>query len=218
MSDFLSRLAARAVGESAAVRPRTPGLFEEPGAAADATLEIVDEQVVAPRPGPVRDDGHAEPSNARAASPFAPTRAVAESVTATPGAEAAPSAPRPHQIAGAPPAISGAGRDERRPEPVGARRRDPVAVTASDLQGRPVASAAVRVTPAAPATAAAREPAFGARAAVARHDEPAVRVHIGRLEVRANLHQPASEQPRREAPRAEGLSLADYLRGEREVG
>ena len=46
-------------------------------------------------------------------------------------------------------------------------------------------------------------------------DEPPVRVHIGRLEVRANLEQPAPKPVRREPPRQEGVSLADYLRGRR---
>ena len=44
-------------------------------------------------------------------------------------------------------------------------------------------------------------------------DEPPVRVHIGRLEVRANLEQPAPTPARREAKREEGVSLSDYLRG-----
>ncbi len=46
-------------------------------------------------------------------------------------------------------------------------------------------------------------------------DEPPVRVHIGRLEVRANLEQPAPKPARREPARQEGVSLADYLRGRR---
>jgi len=214
VSDFLSRMAARAVGEAAAARPRVPGLFEAPAAAVEALLEIVDEEVVAPRPVPAREEGRPERSSTRAASPSAPTRAVAEPVTATPGAQAARPAPRPHEIAGAPPAISGVERREPPPEPVEARR-DLVAVTVPDLGGRPVASAAPRVTPAVPAVAAAREPA---PPAPPHRDEPAVRVHIGRLEVRANLEQPAPEQPRREAARADALSLSDYLRGKRETG
>jgi hypothetical protein len=134
------------------------------------------------------------------------------------GAEAAPSAPLPHEIAGLPPAISSAEHRERRKEPVEAARLEPVAVTGLDGEGGPVASAAVRVTPAMPAVTAAREPALSAQAAPARREEPAVRVHIGRLEVRANLQHPPPEQPRREAPRGEELSLADYLRGKREAG
>jgi len=201
VSNFLSRLAARAVGEPAAARPRVPGLFEEPTAAADATLEVIDEEIVAPRVPSAREDGIPEPSSASTALPPAPIRLAGRSMRA-PGAEAAPSAPRPaHEITGSPPA-----------------RLEPSGVTALDGKVRPVASAAVRVTPAAPAVAAAREPALSAPAAPTRHEEPVVRVHIGRLEVRANLQQHAPEQPRREAPRDEGPSLTDYLRGKREAG
>jgi hypothetical protein len=58
-----------------------------------------------------------------------------------------------------------------------------------------------------------------AAAPAARVDEPApVRVHIGRLEVRANLQQAPPPQRRREAPRPQGLTLGDYLRGKREAG
>jgi hypothetical protein len=64
--------------------------------------------------------------------------------------------------------------------------------------------------------AAAREAARPVPAAVAREESPPVRVHIGRLEVRANLQPPAPERPRREPPRDDGLSLSDYLRGQRE--
>jgi hypothetical protein len=42
-----------------------------------------------------------------------------------------------------------------------------------------------------------------------------VRVHIGRLEVRANLEQPQPQRPRRESERPQGLTLSDYLRGRR---
>jgi hypothetical protein len=45
--------------------------------------------------------------------------------------------------------------------------------------------------------------------------EPPVRVHIGRLEVRANLEQPASKPERREPARPQGQTLSDYLRGRR---
>ena len=79
----------------------------------------------------------------------------------------------------------------------------------------PVAAAAplAQALPAAAARGAAPPPA----PAAAREEGPPVRVHIGRLEVRANVQPPPAERPRREAPRDDGLSLADYLRGKREV-
>jgi len=85
---------------------------------------------------------------------------------------------------------------------------------------RPV-SAAAPVVPATPATVDFRfpEPAEPAAPAVVRDEPRAVRVHIGRLEVRANL-QEAPQQPQRGTRQAppEGLSLSDYLRGRREAG
>ena len=47
MSGFLGRVAARAVGQAAAARPRLPGLYEEP---APGGLEVVDADAPAPRP------------------------------------------------------------------------------------------------------------------------------------------------------------------------
>jgi hypothetical protein len=44
-----------------------------------------------------------------------------------------------------------------------------------------------------------------------------VRVHIGRLEVRANLQQTPPQRPRRTDPRPQELSLGDYLRGSRDT-
>jgi hypothetical protein len=49
-------------------------------------------------------------------------------------------------------------------------------------------------------------------------EPPAVRVHIGRLEIRANLPEVAPVRPRARQVREEaagGVSLADYLRGAR---
>jgi len=70
---------------------------------------------------------------------------------------------------------------------------------------------AVAAMPAAPAPAAR-----GSRAADGAAQPPAVRVHIGRLEVRANLQAPPPAPtiaPR--ASRSEGQGLSAYLRGER---
>jgi hypothetical protein len=58
-------------------------------------------------------------------------------------------------------------------------------------------------------------PAPAAATASAREEPPPVRVHIGRLEVRANLHEPPRREPRPEPREPEGLSLSDYLRGRR---
>jgi hypothetical protein len=78
------------------------------------------------------------------------------------------------------------------------------------------ARAAVRLAPPVPASPAplVEAPFLAPPAtAIVREEPPAVRVHIGRLEVRANLQEPAPRQPRRDDPRSPGRSLADYLRG-----
>ena len=51
-----------------------------------------------------------------------------------------------------------------------------------------------------------------------RDDTAVVRVHIGRLDVRANLQEAPKRLPSRAHTRPEGLSLSDYLRGRREAG
>jgi hypothetical protein len=63
---------------------------------------------------------------------------------------------------------------------------------------------------------AERAPAPTRRAAV--RDETAVHVHIGRIEVRANVPAAPAPPPRaREDEPAPALSLAAYLRGDREA-
>jgi hypothetical protein len=66
-----------------------------------------------------------------------------------------------------------------------------------------------RATPVVPTSVTAA----AATARAAPDDQPTVRVHIGRLEVRANLEQPAPKPQRRQEPRTPELSLSDYLRG-----
>jgi hypothetical protein len=79
-----------------------------------------------------------------------------------------------------------------------------------------VAVAAPALTPAVPTVARVPEYAWPADAAAASAESPAVRVHIGRLEVRANLQEQPRRPERPPAPRPQELSLSDYLRGRRE--
>jgi len=86
-----------------------------------------------------------------------------------------------------------------------------------------VEDATVLVAAAAPAATVAAEPAAPAKQAVLSEAQPPrsaatsppVRVHIGRLEVRANLQEPPRPQRPAERPRSQELSLGDYLRGRR---
>jgi hypothetical protein len=94
----------------------------------------------------------------------------------------------------------------------------PVPVEAAAAAVAAPAQELVRAQPAARVFASPPRPATTAAApaaiAVSRGEEPAVRVHIGRLEVRANLQAapPPDRRPREHAIPA-GPSLSDYLRG-----
>jgi hypothetical protein len=92
------------------------------------------------------------------------------------------------------------------------------------LPGSPSQAGSAPAVSAAPQIRAAPvRPNPAALEAAARADlrspgaEPAVRVHIGRLEVRAIVAEPPRPQPKRERVDRESLSLADYLRGRREA-
>jgi hypothetical protein len=85
---------------------------------------------------------------------------------------------------------------------------------------RPLAratAAAVAAVPASRLTSAEPSPARAAEPARPGPEPPAVRVHIGRLEVRANLQAPPRvETGRRRSEAVEpALSLSDYLRRSR---
>ncbi len=230
MSDFLSRVAARAVGEAPVARPRLPALFERPEAA-EVSLEVVDEEVIAPAASaPALSDAPAEVRGAVSAStldesdprrtqdvlPPPPLAAEPPVVDAAPEQPQVVRRTRPESVT--PPAlpIIDAERDERAREGGFDLATDSEPAGASEAAVRTAPAVGVPATPAVPKAA----PAAAAAEIVARprDEQPAVRVHIGRLEVRANLQPAPAQPPRREDARSEGLSLADYLRGKREVG
>lgn len=213
MSDFLGRIAARAVGEASLAQPRLPALFEQPTGTEALGLGIVDEEVVAPARArqvqrPARSQPAREARAREAPGPLAPPEVVrgreqpaAASVAAVPAPQVAePSTPSD--------TLSLGGSEALAPLP------PPAAATEQPVPTPPV------VVPATPSTIDARvpEPAAPAAPAVGRDEPPAVRVHIGRLEVRANLQQTPPEPRPREGARPHELSLADYLRGKRETG
>jgi hypothetical protein len=188
---FLARVAARAVGQAAVASPRLPARFEERGFAAAEGLETIGLEVAAPPPAARRADARATEPLARRVLPAA-AKVVSERV---PAAEPTRAAKPRHDV-----------------QPAQHKDR---AVTATALP-KPLASPP---SPVAEARLAHERPAPPPRApspsAVVREETPPVRVHIGRLEVRASLPEPAAQPPRRETPRTPGLSLSDYLRGER---
>lgn len=208
MSDLLGRLAARAVGAPALAQPLLP---VSPAGAAAGGIEVVDEQVAAP----------GAPPRALAQPPDEPGRAGPHRVLEeTPGPAAPVEAAQTVPLAVPPPApASEPPRRERplpAPEPVSA-----VPATDAEPDARPaeprtaVTVSAVPATPAVPVPAAPAGPPTPAAAAAARDEPPPVRVHIGRLEVRASLEEAPRPQPLAVPRQPDGLSLSDYLRGRR---
>jgi hypothetical protein len=201
MSDFLSRLAARAVGEAPRVRPAAaPDVAAPPG---DAAREAASEAPAA-RATPTAPAVRSEPPEvpAEPTVPFVPRPAPDE---------------RRHAAAQrTDPAPETAGRKEAPPLRPPAFEREPRMRT----EAAPAAEA-VPVVPAAPVTPAPAVRRVESRpervrsASTVAADEPPVRVHIGRLEVRANLEQPPRQVTTREPARPQELTLSDYLRGRR---
>ena len=207
MSDFVSRVAARAVGRTAVARPRLPALFEPAGPVAG--LEVV-EETVAPRP-----HANAQRAPSVAGTPPPPPR----------DREAPPPVTPPRPAPGRAPHESGVRRDtvvlgdpangdaaaEREVELVAAERT-PVTAAAAPLPAAPPVVAPAAVAAPVARSAPAEPPAAAPPAATGT---PHVRVHIGRLEVRANLSEPRPPQRPPERARPQELSLGDYLRGRR---
>jgi hypothetical protein len=208
--DFIGRVAARAVGERAAASPRVPSLFEAPGPAPGGALEVIDEEVVAPAPTRATLGARAAPRRSGDAPVPSAAPAPLPGESGAMRVEADPLPPAERGVE-APPRESG----ERMPEPVATTRapappgtqheeRAPAAVAVA----APVLTPALPVVPRAPARAVPMP-------AAAPAEPPAVRVHIGRLEVRANLQEQPRRPERSPAPRPQELSLSDYLRGQR---
>ncbi len=220
MSGFLGRLAARSTGEAETARPRLPAALEVPALGGPGP-EVVDEETVlpapqaapaAPRPaasvvGAQRDQ--AVRTSAAPRSPWsAPTAATPVAIPQrTEPLPATPAADEPAPAVAPPPGparIAAQGAVERRAEP------------AAVVPAAPATAAPVRAIPASRTTTAPPRDGAGEPAV----QPPVIRVHIGRLEVRANLRAalPAPIAAPREEARADGLALSAYLRGERDVG
>jgi hypothetical protein len=214
VSDFLSRVAARAVGEAPVARPRLRALFDEPGATADPGVGIVDEQLGAegcPAPASHAPSGAAlNPPRARPPVTVEPppSALIAES------REAGTSA-RPRSAIS--PALSIRERDEQESDAAVASP-EPESPAPSATAVPAPAAPTVRATPAVPALAPLTTAAPPAPATHAHDESPTVRVHIGRLEVRANLEEAPRPARREQDAPLEGLSLSDYLRGKRVAG
>lgn len=199
MTDFLSRLAARASGLAPSVRPDLPARFES---FQDTSAETPDHDVSqvdvsesrppAPHPAQLsRQSGYSRSDRQRGQPALNPA----------PSIEAASPAPARR--------ADGTGFSR-----VPAARRQP--------ETSPVGAPAPPVVPAAPVippSSTRSEPESGSQpAANTESSEPVVRISIGRVEVRASLStapSPVRQETRATAP--DPLPLHDYLRGRREA-
>lgn len=237
MSDYLTRLAERALGLAVSVQPRLPGRYAEPVVPAEAGgFTLVSEPgIVAPSPitSPPRD-GVSEPAPRVGAKPVsarsvgAPERArdsLPESGMASPVVrltEAVPANPLVSSPASTPiskPAVP----------PTGLASVAPAALfgappEATVLRTVPVPAAAVQ--PVAPEyyrpllPKQTPPPIWAVRPAPAiTAQPPTVRIHIGRVEVRASTGAQPEPVPFKSKPEpAPSLSLGDYLRRGRKPG
>ena len=219
MSDFVSRVAARAVGQAASAQPRLPALFE-PSGPGGGGLEVVEETVT-----PAASRSPASPVALEAGSALEhPVAAPPGTARPQPGrpARATPARPRHREAYSASDdnlslaaAGGGGAAAESFVEPTSAERGTGVAPASplAPVSASPGAAAAAK--PVARAAPVASTPPPVARTAAA--EQGPVRVHIGRLEVRADLQEAPVPQRARERPRPQPqeLSLGDYLRGKR---
>jgi hypothetical protein len=225
VTDFLARLAARAVGGQPVARPRLPALFEELDRTGEslAGLELVESEVLVLAPAVTRaaetaPTGVIDPPGRPEAEAERP-RVSRDQLPPRPVPRAAPAAQRPA-------AEPAPGASETRAGPAEAGRTDsgePRTTTDGVREivrtGRTPRAAAVPAVQ----RAAAASPVGAVRASRRAADSPGasipgpptVRVHIGRLEVRANLQAAPAPPPPRQREQEQALPLGEYLRGKR---
>jgi hypothetical protein len=198
MTDFVSRVAARAVGQAAIAQPRL----------SDARV-----------PEPFGE--HEQPSIVMAVPAPQVTVGAEQEITepTTSDSKAAFSRPRPESTA---PGISPDGAvvpestSAEAPEATPRARDHPaeLVITSPRRQTAPLV-AATAAKPIGRAAPAVLVPASRSAMPTADFESPGVRVHIGRLEVRANLEpEPRRAEPA-PAPGEPEPSLGEYLRGGR---
>jgi len=199
VTDFISRLAARAVAQPSRARPAVPAVSAVTAEPVARTPQVVPEAPVV-RAVPVSPAVRSEAPEVRAERAQRPQPATERLVTEPTIRERVvdKTVVRDRVVPRREP-VEAARMPEPAPEPAEIVPATPVAT--APVAARVVEKSVTRSQPAAGTTA----------------EEPPVRVRIGRLEVRANLEQAAPPAPQH-APRtdrSEGLSLGDYLRGRR---
>jgi hypothetical protein len=195
MSDFISRLAARAVGQATVAQPRPDVLLGE--AEPEVAAEVALTEPSAEPPAMVHETVNRVERTVDHASLVRVTEPrVVQTEPARPLVERERVEART-LVATAGPTV------EVQPT-----------VRSERVERAPTVLAGVDAVAAVPLAAEALPPA-PARAEREERPEPA-RVHIGRLEIRATVQEEPKPQPRRPAPRrSEALTLGDYLRGSR---
>jgi hypothetical protein len=221
MSDFLARLAARAVGCAAFVTPRPAAVFAPVADPAPPEPQSSEATVQAPSSAAVAPEQASSPAANAAQELVVDSRAMHAPPTATadehvPRQATYSAAERPApQVSRHPEHEAGRANPDWPPldRPAGgdaATRAPP---------GNTDASAAARVVPQVPTAIMAARTWDGGTAGglpLSRHAPPAtaptVHISIGRVEVRAN--RAASDAPKtpRKAEAPQQLSLGDYLR------
>jgi hypothetical protein len=203
VTDYLGRLAARALGVGEVARPRRP-LFEPRFGVAEP---MGVERSAAQAPPSAEDAGEA-PAVREALSPQPAPKPAREAVVQPARADAAP--PEPSSSAEAerseqPPAEPAQTARPVQPPKTRARPERTPAVPAEPAPAAPRAPCATQP----PLLLPAPPPRLQARSAEA--EAPAVKVTIGRVEVRAVTPEPAREPKRRRPPVPKRMSLDEYL-------
>ncbi len=237
MSGYLERLAARSVGAHVAnARPRPSVPFtvtDDPHvAAAPFAPARTDRLAGLPAPPPRARGREVDHRLAAVAATTPDSPAAASDRPRTDGSATAPAA-TPASVAPCGERVVPASAAHALSDAVGSPRSPAAAVESPparqpaapphSVQGlvpdpdSPNVAWAVTAAPAERATAPPAGPARDHAAIAVAEPSPAVRVHIGRLEIRANLQAAPPPPPARsrDEPRADGRALSDYLRGER---
>lgn len=216
MSDFLSRLAARAAGDAPAAHPRVPGRFAGSLMGVDVAAPTATESEAGSTPdraslGPPR----LAPPVPRAAG--AEARHPSPPVTRLEPRLSLPSPPPSPPTEAAQP-ISKRVFDPSSADAPAVHRREPVAVGSMVVPAVSGPVAALPLVSARPATTARAEPRDTAATSMVAEAsaEPVVQISIGRVEVRATIATPVAAPRPAAADRDEPhLALRDYLRGQR---
>jgi Meckel syndrome type 1 protein len=209
MSDYLGRLAARALGVGEVARPRRP-LFEprlgavDPVALERPSAKAVQRSVEDPAEVPVELEARVAQTEQETPDPVPAPESVAEPARARP---APPELPPPAEAER--PRAEPGGRPAPRSRPPAPRAR-PAPHPDAPAEPAPATPAAARAVEPAPLLRPPPPPLLRAHADT-QAASPAVKVTIGRVEVRAVLPEPAREPRRRRPPVPKRMTLDEYL-------